>query len=84
MFDKPIDEHEMALRKFIITGFNRTKLPSMIYGVSRSKREGLGYSQKCFNPRSDTLIKPRNPSSSSCFKKGFDSYFYMLLALQRF
>lgn len=34
---KPIDEHEMSLQKFIINGFNRTKLASMIYGVSRIK-----------------------------------------------
>lgn len=41
--DKPLDEHETTLQKFIITSFNRTKLASMIYGVSRSKGEGLGY-----------------------------------------
>lgn len=46
----------------------------MIYGVSRSKREGLGYSQKTFNLRFETLTKPENPSSSSSGEKGFDSY----------
>lgn len=42
--DKPVDEYEMALQEFIINGFNKTKLASMIYGVSRSKGECLGYS----------------------------------------
>ena len=46
MSNKPLGEHEMALQEFIITGFNMTKLASMIYGVSRSKGEGIGYSQK--------------------------------------
>lgn len=47
----------------------------MIYGVSKRKGGGLGYSQKSFNPRSETLSKPINPSSSSSAKKGLDSYF---------
>lgn len=75
MFDKPIDEHEMALQDFIITGFNRTKLASMIFGVSRSKEEGLGYLQKYFNTRFETLSKPTNPSFSSSDQKGLDSHF---------
>lgn len=75
MSDKPFDEHEMGLQKFTIIGFNRTKPASMIYGVSISKEEGLGYSQKPFNPRSETLIKPTKHSSSSSAQKGLDSYF---------
>lgn len=42
--DKPIDNHEMNLQEFIITGFNKTKLASMIYGVSIRKWGCLGYS----------------------------------------
>lgn len=30
VYDKPLDEHEMALQEFIITDFNRTKLASMM------------------------------------------------------
>lgn len=37
MFDKPLNEYELALQDFVISGFNRIKLESMIYGVSRSK-----------------------------------------------
>lgn len=47
----------------------------MIYGVSRSKGEGLGYSQKTVNPRFETLSKPTNTSSLSSAQKGIDSYF---------
>ena len=65
----------MALQEFIINGFNRTKLASMIYGVSRSKGEGRDYSQKYFNAGFETLSKPTNPSSSSSSRKGLDSYF---------
>ena len=41
--DKPLSEHEMALQEFIIYGFKITKLASMIYGVSKSKGEGIVY-----------------------------------------
>lgn len=41
--DKPLDKHEMALQEFIMNGFNRTKFASMIYGVCKSKGEGLSY-----------------------------------------
>lgn len=58
MSNKPINSREMALREFIITCFNMTKLASIIFGVSRSKGGGLDYSQKPFNQRSGTLIKP--------------------------
>lgn len=75
VFDKPLDEHEMALQEFIINGFNRFKLTPMIYGVSRRKVEGLGYSQKSFNLRFEILSKLTNPSSSSSSQKGIDSYF---------
>lgn len=37
MCDKPPDEKEMTLREFIIIGYDRTKLASMIYSVGKSK-----------------------------------------------
>lgn len=43
--DKLLDEREMTLLDFIITDFNKIKLASIVYGVSRSKGGGLGYSQ---------------------------------------
>lgn len=75
MSDKPLDKYEMTLQEFIITGFNRTKLESMIYGVSRSKGEGLDYSKKYFNLRSETLSKQTKPSSSSSTQKELYSHF---------
>lgn len=65
----------MALQEFIMTDFERIKLASMIYGVSKRKGEGFGYHQKPFNTRTKTLIKPLNPSSSSSFQKGLYSQF---------
>lgn len=52
-----------------------TKLASMIYGVCRSKGEGIGFSQKHFNPRLGTLVKPMKPSCSTSTKKRLYSYF---------
>lgn len=46
--DKTFDKHEIPLQEFILIGLQRTKLASMIYGVSRSKGEGLGYHKKTF------------------------------------
>lgn len=46
MFDKPLDKNELALQNFIISRCERTKLASMIHGVSKSKGEDLGYHQK--------------------------------------
>lgn len=46
MCDKPLDKNELALQNFIISDYERMKLASMIYGVSKSKWEGLGYHQK--------------------------------------
>lgn len=46
--DKPLDEHEMGPQEVLINGFNNSKPAFVIYGVSRRKWEGLGYSQKNF------------------------------------
>lgn len=37
MSDKPLHKHELALQEFIIYGFERTKLASMVDGVSKRK-----------------------------------------------
>lgn len=75
MSDKPLDEYELDIKEFVITGFNRTKLESMIDGVSRSKEEGLGYHQKHFNPRNETQIKPSYSSSLRSSQKRLYSHF---------
>lgn len=41
--NKPLSENEMALQEFIIYGFKINKLASIIYGVSKSKGEGIVY-----------------------------------------
>jgi hypothetical protein len=38
------DDHEDALHEFIRCSFNRSKIASMIYNVSRNNGEGIGYS----------------------------------------
>lgn len=45
MSDKSSDEHEISLQEFVIIDFDRTKLTYMIYGVSRRKGEGIGFSK---------------------------------------
>lgn len=82
--DKPLDDHEMTLQKCLINDFNRTKHASMIYGVSRRKREALGYSQKTFNPRFETLSKTTNTSSSTLLKKELTLILHLLVKIQRF
>lgn len=73
--DKPLDKYELALQEFIISGFERTKLASMIYGVSKSKVEGLGFHQKPYNSMTEILVKQSDPSSSSTSQKGLNAYF---------
>lgn len=58
MCGKTLDENELALQNLIIFGFERIKLAFMIYGVSKRKREGLGYYQNPYNPRTCLLVKP--------------------------
>lgn len=65
----------MALQEFILIGLKRTKLASIIDGVSRNQGEGLDYHKKPFNPRTETLIRLSNPSSSKYSQKGLDFYF---------
>lgn len=71
--NKPLDEREMDNQESLMNGFNTIKLASMIYGVSRTKGEGLGCSKKYFNPRFETLRKPIDPSFSNSAQKGIKS-----------
>lgn len=43
---KPLDKYELDLQELFISDFNRTKLASMIYGVSGRKGECLGCHKK--------------------------------------
>lgn len=65
MSDKPLSEYEMDLQEFFISGFNRTNIVSMIYSISRSKGECLGYFEQSVDPKSETWIKPTKPFSPS-------------------
>lgn len=75
MSDKSQDKNETSLWDFIISGYGRTKLASIVYGVSKSKGKGLGYPQKPYNSRFNILVKPSDPSSSSTTEKGLNAYF---------
>ena len=79
MSDKPLNKYESALQEFVIFGYNKTKLASLIYGVSKIKGEGLGFHQKPYNPRIGILMKPLYPSSSSTAQKRLNTY-VMLVA----
>lgn len=73
--NKPSDERELSLKEFIISGFNMTKLYSMIYGISWNKGEEIRYSQKHDNSSMGTLNKPIESSCSSSAKKGLYFHF---------
>lgn len=75
LIKKNLDKRKIALQEFILTDLERTKLASLIYGVSRSRGDGMGYYQKLVNPRTETLIKPSGISSSKSTQKGLDYYF---------
>lgn len=79
MSDQSLDKNELTLQNFIVYGFERTKLNSMIYGVSKSKGGGIKFYQKPYNPRIDVLIKPSDPSSSSTYQKGLNAYFILVV-----
>lgn len=78
MSDKSMDKNELDLWDFIISGYDRTKLASIIYGVSKSNGERLGYHKKPYNPRFDILVKASDLSSSSTTEKGLNAYFLLV------
>lgn len=77
MSDKSLDKNELAIWDFNTSGYDRTKISSIIYGVSKSKEGGLGYHKKPYNPRFNILLKPSDPSSSSTAQKGLNAYFLL-------
>lgn len=48
MSDKYLDKNELALQDVIISGYDRIKLASIIYGVSKIKMEGLSENIRSF------------------------------------
>lgn len=65
----------MALQDFLKIGLNRTKLASIIYGVRKSKGEGLAFYEKCFDSKTLTWKKPLEPYSLSYVDKILNDYF---------
>lgn len=53
----------------------------MIYGLSNSKGKGLGYYHKPYNSRTNMLVKPSNPSSSSTTTK--ELYAHLIPATEK-
>jgi len=41
--NKPMSEHDAALEEFINTGFDRTKVASMIYSINQNNKKGIGF-----------------------------------------
>ena len=58
-----LGKHNQAFHKFITSGIDRTKLASMIYGVGKYDKEGLGYEEGCTS--SDGSLKVLQNSCSS-------------------
>jgi hypothetical protein len=66
------DDHENALHEFIRNSIKRSKLASMIYGVSRNKGEDIAYSQfsYCEKPKQSACINKTPSDLYSTFVKG--------------
>ena len=58
-----LGKHDQAFHKLITSGIDRTKLASMIYGVGKHDKEGLGYEEGCTS--SDDPLKVLQKSCSS-------------------
>lgn len=79
MSDKPLSEYQMAFLKFVNFFFNRTKVASMIYGLSRSKGECLGLSEQFVDLKSEIWIKSTKLLSPSSAQKDFLHALYLLM-----
>lgn len=56
-------KHELALQEFLANSIGRSKLASMIYGLSKNHGEGIGFSEAPCKMML-TLEKSMNPSCS--------------------
>ncbi|XP_050888609.1 sugar transporter ERD6-like 6 [Lathyrus oleraceus] len=70
--DKNLNEHEIDLQDFIMTGIERTKLASIIYGLSKSKGKGMVYNE---NKAKAQLIKTSDASPSRNSQTGLKTCF---------
>ena len=63
--DEIIKEYDHNFQKFLAKSIDRSKMASMIYGVSRNGRKGIGYQGKVPTPKNamDLVIK-RTPLKS--------------------
>ena len=57
--DEIIKEYDHSFQKFLVKSIDRSKMASMIYGVSRNGRKGIGYQGKVPTPKNamDLTIK---------------------------
>ena len=57
--DEIIKEYDHSFQKFLAKNIDRSKMASMIYGVSRNGRKGIGYQGKVPTPKNamDLVIK---------------------------
>lgn len=78
---KPLDDHEMALQEFVINDFNKTKLSFIIYRVSRSKGEGLGYSQKNLILDLRPRVNQQTLPLQALIRKGLTLILYLLMKM---
>ena len=49
--DKIIKEYDHRFQKFLAKNIDRSKMASMIYGVRRNVKKGLGYKGKASQPK---------------------------------
>ena len=72
---RSLNKYDNPLEEFIIDGVDRSKLASMIYGVSRNKGEGIDLSEKAPPKRMQIPEKSKKPPFYKCIHKGLYYYF---------
>jgi len=46
---KPLSNHEISLEDFIMSGIDRSRVPSMIYNIYKNNGKGIGFSEEKSN-----------------------------------
>ena len=67
--DRPLAKFDNVLEEFIIGGIDRTKLISMIYGVSRNRREEIGFTIESPFKKVQTHVETKKPHCSEWIQK---------------
>jgi hypothetical protein len=72
-----LTKYDNALKELIIDGIDRSKLASMIYGVSINKGEGIGFAVESPFKKVKTPMKTKKTPCFESIQKGVHSHFVL-------